>query len=139
MVWAAARKPPKKAYLLFDAHPAPNKGYTLRLSNMRTIKTLKREDKTPELKLIKGINILINTIAKTGLRKNNKPFIGPKRVPLLENNLIASDAGCKTPHTPTLLGPTRNCLIDNTFRSNKVTNATFNNTLRIIINISSLV
>lgn len=125
--------------MLLDAHPAPNKGYTLSLSNISTIKTLNREDKTLELKLIKGVNILINLIAKTGLRKNNNPFMGPKRVPLLENNLIASDAGCKTPHAPTLLGPTRNCLIDKTFRSSKVTNATFNSTLKIIINISSLV
>ena len=103
------------------------------------MKTLNRGDKILELKLIKGTNIIINPIAIIGLKKNNTPFIGPKSVLLLENSLIASAAGCKTPYNPTLLGPTRSCLIDKTFRSSNVTNATFNNTLKVITNSSSIV
>ena len=100
---------------------------------------LNRGDKTLVLKVIRGINILISVIAKIGLKKNKAPFIGPKRVTLLENNLIASAAGCKIPCAPTLLGPIRSCLIDRTFRSSKVTNATFSNTLKTITSNSSIV
>jgi hypothetical protein len=40
-----------------------------------------------------------------------------------ENNFIASDIGCNTPATPTVVGPNLNCIDANTFLSNSVNQA----------------
>ena len=63
--------------------------------------------------------------------------MGPKKVKLLENSLTASAAGCRTPHAPTLLGPTRIWLSLNTLRSSKVKKATLTKTTRTTIKNSS--
>lgn len=48
----------------------------------------------------------------------------------LENNLIPSAKGCKTPNKPTFIGPLRACLKPNTFRSSNVIKATQSKTTR---------
>jgi len=78
-------------------------------------------------------------MAITGLRKKRAPFIGPKIVELLVNNFTASAPGCRAPKAPTLLGPTRNCLMERAFRSKRVMSATLINTLKVTNNNSSTV
>ena len=103
------------------------------------MKIVYRLDRWSWLNLMRDKKISIRTMAITGLRKKRAPFIGPNTVELLVNNFPASAPGCKAPKAPTLLGPTRNCLIERAFRSKRVISATLINTLKVTNSNSSTV
>ena len=66
-------------------------------------------------------------------------FMGPKIVNLLVNNFTASATGCNNPHSPTLLGPIRDCDKESALRSIKVIKATLTKTTRTPIIYSSII
>lgn len=70
-------------------------------------RTFKLFNTDPLLLETRVLSIKANTNLKTGVIKNTILFMGPKVVRELVNNFTASAAGCKSPHAPTLLGPTR--------------------------------
>jgi len=69
IVWAAARRPPNKAYFLFDPHPDPNKGYTFRLKSIIKKNTDSRVMLPPLLLFRSTLNLTIRNKARTGLMK----------------------------------------------------------------------
>lgn len=124
MVWALARREPKKAYSLLDLQPAKKIGNTLKPEIIIKIKRL-------YLYMIYLNFICITNQNKKARDKVAGPIIKNKDLFLeegynnsFENNFTASAKGCKMPKYPTLLGPLRNCLKDKYLRSSKVKKAT---------------
>jgi len=124
IVWALARREPRKAYLLLELHPEKKIGKTLKPEITRN---------TIILYLIL-IYLKINwaRIQKTRANPRVKGAILRKKVLFLLmgtmtsflNNFTASANGCRIPKNPTLLGPFRNCLRDRNLRSSRVKKAT---------------
>ena len=107
IVCAAARRPPRRAYFLFEPHPDPNNGYTFNLSSIIKKNTESRVNPAPLILLRMAVSLTIRNRANIGLIKYTALFIGPKTVNLLVNSFTASATGCSRPHRPTLLGPIR--------------------------------
>ena len=139
IVCAAARRPPRRAYFLFEPHPDPNNGYTFNLSSIIKKNTESRVNPAPLILLRMAVSLTIRNRANMGLIKYTALFIGPKTVNLLVNSFTASATGCSRPHRPTLLGPIRAWDKESAFRSIKVMNATLTKTTRTPIKNSSII
>lgn len=131
-VCAIPRRPPIIAYFLFELHPAPNKGQTFKLSNTININKLNVFFTPPVVEEINIANIKDNNNLIIGLKKKITLFIGPSTVREFVKSFTASAAGCKIPHSPTLLGPTRSCPNPKIFRSKRVRKATLIKTGKIV-------
>ena len=90
-----------------------------------------KKNKTPNCMsikpLLKGKHPQTNIASKNpkkGLTQNKLMLERRGNESSLENNLTASEKGCKTPIIPSLFGPLRICVYLKTLRSNKVRKAT---------------
>lgn len=72
--------------------------------------------------------VIAKAIATMGLQENRDglPVVG--LLNSLVNSFTASENGWRNPKADALLGPFRSCLSPNTFRSNRVKNATHTST-----------
>lgn len=107
IVWALARKEPRKLYLLLELHPAKKIGNTLNPEMTRKTITL--------YLILTYLNSNCKIIQKLSANPNVRGAIIRKKILFLlkgtnislVNNFTASAKGCNTPRNPTLLGPFR--------------------------------
>jgi hypothetical protein len=110
IAWATARSAPKRAYLEFEAHPAPKMAYTESLENV----IINNNDKvilTPDLFTDATLHKRIAKKKNSGGAKIKNRGLDLEGIKFsLINSFSPSAKGCKRPRGPTRLGPLRNCM-----------------------------
>ena len=123
-VWATARNAPNNAYLELEAQPEKIIPYTDTLTQHKKNKKDSLTSMNPDSEKNTDHTIIVIINPKRGDTQNNKPLATTGRPSSLEKSFKASEKGCKSPAQPSLVGPLRNWMYPNTFRSNKVKKAT---------------
>ena len=131
MVWATPRKPPIRAKLLLLAQPANSKGYNPKPSTSKSKINLNSWALPRHGRNLQPISL--SHSAKAGASRKTLLLVFSGCVSSLRNSLTASEIGCNSPPTLTLLGPFRACLKPRIFRSRRVKKATFTRALMITV------
>ena len=128
MVWAAARRLPRKAYLELEDQPANITPYTFKAVMQKNSNIPQHTELYLKLLGYKYQADKAKVRLNPGANQNNIWFLPWGMVFSLTNSLTASAKGWTIPQIPTLFGPLRIWTYPKILRSNKVKKAIPNNT-----------